>query len=109
MASRWRRLVWGIAAVALLTGTAGALARGFWGVSEDCHGWVASHGYQLVQNIWWAKNRGCVARTLGGDEVRHSEEFGNKARGWVWQFAIFAAGTLPAIGMIGYVSRHPRE
>jgi hypothetical protein len=43
----------------------------------------------------------------GGDEVLHSEDLGSKATGWVWQFAIFAVGTLPAVGMIVLVSRHP--
>jgi hypothetical protein len=64
-----------------------SLIRGFWGASEDCHASVSSHGDQLVQNDWWAK----------------------KATGWAWQFAIFAVGTLPAIGMIALVSRHPGE
>jgi hypothetical protein len=27
--------------------------------------------------------------------------------GWVWQFAIFAVGNLPAVGMIVLVSRSP--
>jgi hypothetical protein len=108
VASRWRALLWGIALIAFLMGIGGALARGFWGVSDDCHAWVTSQGYQLVHNNWWAKNRGCVARTPGGDEVRHSEDLGNKAIGWVWQFAIFAAGGLPAVGMIVFVSTHPR-
>jgi hypothetical protein len=62
MASLWRRLPWGIALVAFLMGICGALIRGFWGVSQDCHSWVDTHGYQLVQNDWWAKDRGCVAR-----------------------------------------------
>jgi hypothetical protein len=26
----------------------------------------------------------------------------------VWQFAIFAVGSLPALGMIAFVSMHPR-
>jgi hypothetical protein len=50
MASRGRKLLWGIALVAFLIGIGGALFRGFWGVSQDCHVWVAGHGYQLVQN-----------------------------------------------------------
>ena len=107
MAGRWRSLLWGFAVLALLLGIGGALARGFWGVSQDCHAWVASHGYQLVHNAWWAKNRGCVARTPGGDEVRHSEDLGSKGVGWVWQFAIFGVGTLPAAGMLVLVARHP--
>jgi len=53
------------------------------------------------------QSRGCVARTPGGDEVLHSEDLGSKATGWVWQFAIFAVGTLPAVGMIVLVSRDP--
>jgi hypothetical protein len=102
VAGRGRTLLWGIA-------VGGALARGFWGVSQDCHAWANSHGYQLLHNDWWAKSRGCVARTPGGDEVLRSEDLGSKATGWVWQFAIFAVGTLPAIDMIVFVSRHPRD
>jgi hypothetical protein len=49
-----------------------------------------------------------VARTPTGEEIVHSEDLGSKATGWVWQFAIFAAGTLPAAGMIIYVSRDSR-
>jgi hypothetical protein len=107
VASRGRKLLWGIAFVAFLTGIGGALIRGFWGVSDDGHAWVNSHGYQLVHNDWWAKSRGCAARTPGGDEILHSEDLGSKATGWAWQFAIFAVGTLPAVGMIVLVSRHP--
>jgi hypothetical protein len=109
VARRGRTLLWGIAVVAFLLGIGGALARGFWGVSQDCHVWANSHGYRLTQNEWWAKNRGCVATTPGGDEVLHSEGLASKATGWAWQFAIFAVGTLPAIGMIVFVSRHPRD
>ena len=110
MASRWRTLVWGIAVVVFfLLGVGGALIRGFWGVSQDCHAWANSHGYQLLQNAWWAKDRGCVARTPGGDEVLHSEGLASKATGWAWQFATFAVGTLPAIATIVFVSRHPRD
>ena len=105
MATRWRKLLWGIAFIAFLTGIGGALIRGFWGVSDDCHAWVNSHGYQLVQNDWWAKSRGCAARTPSGDETLHSEGLGSKATGWAWQFAIFAVGALPAVGMIVLVSR----
>jgi hypothetical protein len=94
--SSWQKLLWGIALVAFVLGICGAFFRGFWGVS---------HGYQLVQNDWWAKDRGCVARTPTGDEIVHSEDLGSKATGWLWQFAIFAVGTLPAVGMIIYVSR----
>jgi len=109
MASRWRTLLWGIAVVVFLLGIGGALIRGFWGVSQDCHAWANSHGNRLVQDDWWAKTRGCVAGTPGGDEILHSEDLGSKATGWVWQFAIFAVGTLPAVGMIVFVSRHPRD
>jgi len=108
VARRWRTLLWGIARLAFLMGIGGALARGFWGVSHDCRAWVTSQGYQLVHNNWWAKDRGRVARTPGGDEVLHSEDLGNKAIGWVWQFAIVAVGSLPAVGMIVFVGTHPR-
>lgn len=106
-ASRWRTLLWGIALVALLAGIGGALVRGFWGVSQGCESWVDSHGYQLVHNDWWAKSRGCVARTRGGDKVLRSEDLASKATGWAWQFAIFAVGALPAVSMIVFVSTHP--
>jgi hypothetical protein len=105
VAGRGRKLLWGIAFVAFLTGIGGALFRGFWGVSQDCQAWVTSHGYQLVQNDWWAKSRGCAARTPSGDEILHSEGLGSRATGWAWQFAIFAVGALPAVGMIVLVSR----
>lgn len=107
MASRGRALLWGIAAVVFLLGVGGALARGFWGVSQDCHAWANSHDYQLVHNEWWAKNQGCIARTPGGGEVVHSEDLASKATGWAWQLGIFAVGTLPAVGMIAFASRHP--
>jgi hypothetical protein len=87
----------GIALVGLLAGAGGSLARGFWGTSQDCHDWVNSHGYQLVRDDWWAKSRGCVARTPTGEEVYHDEDLRHKAIGWAWQFGIFAAGTLPAV------------
>jgi hypothetical protein len=58
-----------------------------------------------VQNDWWAKSRGCPARTPIGDEILHSEGLGTKATGWAWQFAIVAVGALPAVGMIVLVSR----
>ena len=105
MAIRWRTLLWGIAVVAFLIDVCGALFRGFWGVSQDCQAWVTSHGYQLVQNDWWAKSRGCAPRTPSGDEILHSEGLGSRATGWAWQFAIFAVGALPAVGMIVLVSR----
>ena len=88
--------MWGIAAGAFVLGIAGALGRGFWGVRDDCQSWVNQPRLPLVHNDWWAKNRGCVARTPAGDEVVHSEDFGSKATGWAWQFAIFAVGALPA-------------
>jgi hypothetical protein len=109
VASRGRKLLWGIALLAFLAGIGGALTRGFWGVSQDCRAWVNSNGYQLLQNDWWAKSRGCVARIPGGDEVAHSEDLRSKATGWAWQFAIFAVGTVPAVGMIVFVSTHPQE
>ena len=80
MARRGRKLLWGIALVVFLLGIGGALARGFWGVSQDCHAWANSHGYQLLHNDWWAKSRGCEARTPGGDEVLHSEDSEAKRR-----------------------------
>ena len=61
-----------------------------------------SHGYQLVHNDWWAKTRGCVARTPAGDEVFHSEALRSKAIGWTWQLAIFAGGTLPAAIIVSF-------
>jgi hypothetical protein len=100
-----QKVLWGIAVGFFALGIAGAIGRGFWGVRDDCQSWVNSHGYQLVHNDWWAKNRGCAARTPAGDEVVHSEDFGNKATGWAWQFAIFTVGALPAAAMIVYVSR----
>jgi hypothetical protein len=90
------RILIGIAVIAFLTGVCGAIIRGFWGVSQDCHEWVDSHGYRLVHDNWWAKDRGCVARTSAGDELYHNEELRSKAIGWAWQFAIFASGNLPA-------------
>ncbi|HTX95505.1 MAG TPA: hypothetical protein VME67_12000 [Mycobacterium sp.] len=85
-----------IATTAFLAGICGAIAYGFWAVSQGCHTWVDSHGYRLVRNDWWAKTRGCVAVTPTGGQVSHSEDFPSKAIGWVWQLAIFAAGALPA-------------
>jgi hypothetical protein len=49
-----------------------------------------------------------VVKTPGGDEVDHNIDLGGKAKVWVWQFAIFAVGTLPAVGMSIYTRRHPR-
>jgi hypothetical protein len=103
-----RRFLWWIVLAAFLIGICAALARGFWGVSQDCDDWVRSHGYQLVRNDWLAKTRGCVARTPNGDEVFHSEDLRSKATGWAWQFAIFAVGALPGVAMIVVVSRQPR-
>jgi len=102
--TRWWIVLGSVAAVALLGGVVGALAYGFWGVSQDCHAWVDGHGYQLVHNYWWAKTRGCLATTPTGDEVFHSEGLGGKATGWVWQFAIFALGAVPAVVLIAVVS-----
>ena len=94
------KILIGVALVAFLAGGCGALIRGFWGVSQDCHEWVDMNGYQLVHIDWWAKNRGCVARTPAGDELSHTEELRSKAIGWAWQFAIFAVGTLPAVTIV---------
>src|SRR5882757_11058925 len=71
-------VVVGIAAGAFVLGICGAFFRGFWGVSHDCQSWVDSHGYQLVQNDWWAKDRCCVARTPTGEEIVHSADLGSK-------------------------------
>jgi hypothetical protein len=106
--SRWWLVRWGIALVALMIGACGALIYGFWGVNQECHTWVNSHGYQLEYYDWWAKTGGCVVKTPGGDEVDHNIDLGGKAKVWVWQFAIFAVGTLPAVGMSIYTRRHPR-
>jgi len=103
--SNWQKLLWGIVVFAFVLGFCGAIFRGFWGVRHDCQSWVDSHGYQLVQNDWWAKDRGCVAKTRTGEEIVHSEDLGSKAKIWVWQFAIFALGALPAAAMIFDVSR----
>jgi hypothetical protein len=107
--SGWQKLLWGIAVVAFVLGICGAFFADS-GVSAT----TASPGStatatKLVQNDWWAKDRGCVARTPTGDEIVHSEDLGSKATGWVWQFAIFAVGTWPAVGMISYVSRDSRR
>jgi hypothetical protein len=59
--SSWQKVLWGIAVASFALGIAGAIGRGFWGVRDDCQSWVNSHGYQLVHNEWWAKNRGCAA------------------------------------------------
>jgi hypothetical protein len=98
-------LWWGIAVVALLIGASGALIYGFWGVGQECHTWVDSRGYQLEHFDWWAKNRGCVAKTPGGDEILHSIDLGGKAKVWVWQFAIFTVGMSPAIVMVALTVR----
>jgi hypothetical protein len=90
----------GIALVAFLAGVCGALVRGFWGVSEDCHEWVDGHGYLLPHTDSWAKGRGCVGRTPAGDALYRSEEIRSKAIGWAWQFTIFTADTLPAITIV---------
>jgi hypothetical protein len=89
-----------VALAGILAGGCGALVFGYWGTSRDCHAWVDAHGYQLVRNDWWAKTRGCIARTPAGGELYHDEEFRSKAIGWAWQFGIFAAGTLPAVVIV---------
>jgi hypothetical protein len=99
----------GIALVAFLDGICGALVCGFWGVSQDCHEWVDSHGYQLVHDLWWAKSRGCVARTPAGDELNHGEEIRSEAIGWAWQFAIFALGALPATAIVAVSTQRWRR
>ncbi len=113
MLTRRQKILIAIALVAILAGGCGALVRGFWGVSQDCHDWVNGNGYQLVHNDWWAKSRGCVARTPAGDELYHDEGLGNKAIGWAWQCGIFAAGTLPAVVIVAVIAfrgrRNPRE
>ena len=45
------------------------------------------------------QDRRLCGENTGGDEVVHNIDFGGKAKVWVWQFAIFAVGTLPAVGM----------
>jgi len=109
MISRRTKVLVAIALVTFLAGVCGALIRGFWGVSQDCHQWVDSHAYQLVRDGWWAKTRGCVAKTPAGDELYHSEELGSKAIGWVWQIAIFAGGTLPAVIIVAANARRWRR
>ncbi len=84
----------------ILLGGGGALAFGYRGTSRDCHAWAEAHGYQLVRDDWWAKTRGCLARTPDGRELHHGEEFRSKAIGWAWQFGIFAAGALPAVVIV---------
>jgi hypothetical protein len=100
MMSRRLKVLIGIALVAFAIGLCGALFRGFWGVSQDCHEWVDRNGYQLVHDQWWAKSRGCVARTPDRTALYHDEELRSKAIGWAWQFTIFAAGTLPAVCLV---------
>ena len=101
MTGRARKILIAIAVVAFLAGVCGALIRGFRGVSQDCREWAGSHGYQLVRDDWWAKSRGCVAKSAAGDDLYHSEGLGSKATGWVWQFAIFAGGAVPAVIIVG--------
>jgi hypothetical protein len=109
MMSRKVKLLIAIGLVAFVAGIGGALIRGFWGVSQDCHEWAAHNGYQLVHDDWWAKTNGCVARTPEGDERSHSEDLRAKATGWAWQFAIFAAGTLPAVVIVVVGARRRRR
>jgi hypothetical protein len=108
VAGRWWLVPWGIALVAVVIGACAALICGFWGVNQECHTWVNSHGYQLEYYDWWAKTGGCVAKTPGGDEIDHTINLAAKAKVWVWQFAIFALSTLPTVGMTIYTRRHPR-
>ncbi len=70
-----------VALVGILLGGGGALAFGYRGTSRDCHAWAEAHGYQLVRDDWWAKTRGCLARTPDGRELYHDEEFRSKAIG----------------------------
>src|SRR5262249_20209601 len=86
-----------IALVGILAGGGGALIRGFWGTSQDCHAWVDGNGYQLGRNDWWAKTRACGARTPAGGELYTDEVRTNKAMGRAWQLGIFAPGTVPAV------------
>jgi hypothetical protein len=99
---------WGIALLALLVGACGAIVYGLWGVGQECHTWVNSHGYQLEHFDWWAKTQGCAAKAPDRDEVLHTIDLGGKAKVWVWQFAIFAVSTLPTVGMTIYARRYPR-
>jgi hypothetical protein len=98
-----------IALAAFAAGICGAIARGYWGVSQDCREWVQDNGYRLVRDEWWAKSQGCVARSPAGDELRHSEDFGSKATGWAWQFAIFAAGSAPAAALVTVAALRSRR
>jgi hypothetical protein len=98
-------LGWGIALLALLIGACGTIVYGLWGVGQECHTWVNSHGYQFEHFDWWAKIQGCVAKTPGGDEVDHSIDLGGKAKVWVGQFVILVLGTLPAVGMTALTVR----
>jgi hypothetical protein len=99
----------GVALIVAMAGFCGAIGYGSWRVSQDCHEWANSNGYQLVQDDWWAKTGGCVARKPDGGELIHSEELGNKAIGWAWQSAIFAAGTLPAVGIVAFIALRRRR
>lgn len=94
------KILIGFAIISILAAGSGAIICGLWGVSQGCHEWVDRNGYQLVHNDWWAKTDGCVARTPADDELSHSEEFRNKAIGWVWEFAISAVGTLPGVAIV---------
>jgi hypothetical protein len=70
---------------------------------------VNSRGYQLVGNDWWAKTRGCLARTPAADELYHSEERRSTAIGWAWQSGIFALDTLPAVIIVALSARRWRR
>jgi hypothetical protein len=109
MTSLRTKILIGIALAAFAAGLCGAIARGFWGVSQDCHEWAQTHGYQVVRNEWFAKSRGCVAVNPAGDELVHSEDLQSKATGWAWQFAIFAAGAAPAATLITLSARRFRR
>ncbi len=103
MSERGKILI-AIAVGVLLAGICGAIAYGYWGASQDCREWVGDHGYRPVHDDWWAKNRGCVARTPAGDEVIHSEGLASKAIGWAGQLAIFAVGAAPAAIMVALLA-----
>jgi hypothetical protein len=81
MATGLQKLLWGTALVALVLDIVGAIGRGFWGAADDCQSWANGHDDTLLQNDWWAKDRGCVARTPAGVEVVHSESLDSKATG----------------------------
>jgi hypothetical protein len=73
MSARVKILI-AIAVGGILAGVCGAIAYGFWGVSQDCHQWVDSHGYQLLHDAWWAK-KSSTARSWA---TRRSDGLGNQ-------------------------------